>query len=251
MNLAGLSWRECFDLDARSRLTRAYTVASSVGECDPDEAGTGNRDYDTSYEYSPDGNLVSRTADGTSTDYTYPQSGGDRPHAPTEAGGDDYVWGPNGTLSERTVDGATEAFTWSPEGQLAGVSGPDGTDSYIYDAGGARLSRTTPEGRTLYIAGHEVTANLEGTQVTAVRSYAFGGAVVATRTSAGVDYLVTDQQGSVQASVAAGAADPGATASYAPFGAKRDSTGDFTTDRSWIGQVHDSSTELAYLNARL
>jgi uncharacterized secreted protein with C-terminal beta-propeller domain len=39
---------------------------------------------------------------------------------------------------------------------------------------------------------------MSGTTVTAVRSYSFNGSLVATRMSAGVEYLVTNERGSVE-----------------------------------------------------
>jgi len=147
------------------------------------------------------------------------------------------------------VAGATDTFTWDAERRLASVSGPQGTDSFVYDADGMRLMRTTPQGRTLFVAGQEITASLDGSSVTASRSYGFDGLSVATRTATGVHYLVTDQQGSVEASVPSGGTALLVTRAYAPYGQRR-SGGEFASDRGWLGQIEDDTSRLSYLNAR-
>jgi RHS repeat-associated protein len=119
----------------------------------------------------------------------------------------------------------------------------------VYDADGNRLLRATAEGRTLYLAGHEISASPDGSTVTATRSYSLADTLVATRTPAGVSYLLTDEQGSVEASVPSGATALQVTRAYAPYGQRR-SGGELATDRGWLGQVEDDRTRLSYLNAR-
>ena len=245
--LGSQSWRECYGHDTRLRLVSAYTTTAAV--CDGTLRGTGPQPYDHTYTYTADGNLKTRVEGPTTYLYTYPASGADRPHAPTAAGSASYGWNTNGNLTSRTVAGATDTFAWDVERRLASVSGPQGTDSFVYDADGARLLRTTAQGRTLYVAGHEITASLNGSTVTASRTYDFGGLPVATRTTTAVHYLLTDQQGSVEASVPSGAATPQVTRTYAPYGQQRSGSG-FVTDRGWIGQVEDDNSRLSYLNAR-
>jgi len=248
-NQNGAAWRECFGYDARSRLTAAYTVAAATA-CTGGQPGTGDRPYSHTYQYSPDGRLLARTENGTSTAYTYPAAGAARPHAPTRVGPDTYTWDLTGNLASRTVAGTTETFAWDAVGRLQSVSGPSGSSSYVYDPSGQRLLRRTPDGRaTLYAFGHEVTVTAAGAVVTAVRPYTFDGGVIATRTAAGVDYLVSDADGSVEMAVPAGGL-PAATRTYAPFGRTLTEAGDFATDRGFVGQFEDASTRLSYLNAR-
>jgi RHS repeat-associated protein len=234
--LNGQSWRECFGHDDRRRLTRAFTT---TGTCTAGAPGTGPNAYDHTYTLSADGNLTRRAESGTPVDYTYPAAGGTRPHAPTAVGGNTYAWNANGDLASRTVSGRTETLTWSPERLLLAA----GSSSFVYDADGKRLQRTTPAGTTRYIDGHEITGS------TAVRTYRFNDTPVAIRTTKGVEYLATDNQGSVQLTVPTGSVTPSHVRSYQPYGKPRgtDRTG---TDRGWIGQFEDSSTGLNYLNAR-
>ena len=246
----GQSWMECFGYDQRRRLTSAYTVAATA-TCAGGAPGTGDRPYTHQYTYSADGRLTARTENGTATAYTYPAPGAPRAHAPTRVGADTYSWDATGSLASRTVGGRTETFTWDAQHRLASVAGPSGTTSFVYDAAGQRLLRRAPDGRaTLYFAGHEVTANTGGSIVSAVRPYTFDGQLIATRTAAGVEYLVSDAAGSVEVAAPSGGAATSATRAYEPYGQVRAQTGDPATERGFLGQVEDSSTSLSYLNAR-
>lgn len=250
-NLNGAEWRECYQYDDRARLKTAFTVATSGSTtCSNGTPGTGSNPFNHSYTYSPDGNLELRSENGVPTDYIYGAVAGQPPHAPTTIGSDEYEWDDNGNLVERTVDGATETLVWDIEQRLASVSGPGGATSFVYDPDGQRILRTTPSGRTLYLADHEVTASTDGSIVSAVRSYTFEGEVVATRKPTGVDFLLSDTSGSVELSAPSGGVPTG-TRTYNPYGEVRNKVGGaFATDRGFVGQVEDSSTKLSYLNAR-
>lgn len=247
------SWKECYGYDNRARLTSTYTVASG-GTCDPANKGGGDQPFERSYTYSAGGRLTERKEDGVATAYTYPTQGAAsvRPHAPTKVGTQDYTWNSDGSLNTRTVAGGTETFTWDSEHLLSSIAAPSGTTSFVYDVGGNRLMRTAPDGsHTLYFAGHEVTANAAGTTVTAVRSYRFGGDLVATRSSTGVEYMVSGASGSTEASIAPSAAGLSGSRRYDPYGQARAKTGtSFQTEQGFVGQIEDASTGLSYLNAR-
>jgi RHS repeat-associated protein len=166
-------------------------------------------------------------------------------------GANHYVWDNAGNLKQRTVAGATENLTWNTEERLTSVTGPSGTTSFVYDVDGTRLLRKSPQATTLYFAGEEITVATGSSTATAVRSYSIGGRVVATRTPSGVSYLATGDDGSVEAALPSGAAAPSGTRTYKPYGQVRNKTGsDFATNRGFLGQVEDSSTQLSYLNAR-
>jgi RHS repeat-associated protein len=242
--LNGQSWRECYGHDDLRRLVRAYTT---TGTCAAGTPGTGTAPYNHTYRYGVDGNLTARIEGGTPVNYTYPAAGAAHPHAPTAVGGDTYTWAATGELATRTVNGQAETFSWTAERQLASITGA-GDSSFVYDADGQRVMRQTAAGRTLYIEGHEITAS--GSGVTATRSYTFGDSLVATRSSTGVEYLATDNQGSVQLAVPTAATAPSRVRAYLPYGKERSATGTAKTDRGWVGQFEDTSTGLAYLNAR-
>ena len=243
--LNGQSWRECYGHDDLRRLVRAYTT---TGTCAAGTPGTGTAPYNHTYRYGVDGNLTARVEGATTVSYTYPAAGAAHPHAPTGVGGDSYTWSATGELATRTVNGQAETFSWTAERQLATITGPAGDSSFVYDADGQRVMRQTAAGRTLYIEGHEITAT--GSGVTATRSYTFGDSLVATRGSTGVEYLATDNQGSVQLAVPTAATAPSRVRAYLPYGKQRSATGTAKTDRGFVGQFEDTSTGLAYLNAR-
>ncbi|MGW0808232.1 RHS repeat-associated core domain-containing protein [Nonomuraea sp. NPDC002799] len=246
--LNGAQSRECYDHDRRGRLIEAYTVTRSA-TCAAGARGTGDQPYSHSYRYSAAGRLTERVEQGVSTGYTYPAPGGPRPHAPTAVGGDAYQWDGKGNLSSRSVGGRTETFSWDVQGFLTSVDGPGGATSFVYDPSGQRLLRRTSTGATLYLPGHEVSAGTDGATVTAVRSYALDGGLVATRGPDGVDLVTSDVAGSVELAVLDGGT-PTATRAYDPYGKVRARTGDTATDRGFLGQIEDSTTKLSYLNAR-
>ena len=135
-----------------------------------------------------------------------------RPHAPTSVGTDTYEWDANGNLTGRTVAGKAETFTWDVEQRLTGIDGPAAADSsFVYDADGQRLVRKEGELTTLYLGAHEVTVDVSGMVTNAVRSYSFDGELIATRTPSGSDYVVTDEQGSVEMSMPGGGGMPAST----------------------------------------
>lgn len=253
-NVSAASWSECYQHDPRQRLTDAYTIAgaavSGSADCATAPRGGGPRPYVHEYAYTADGRFDARVEDGVETRYEYPAAGQPRAHAPTEISGDTYEWDDAGNLTARTVDGVTETFTWDAEQRLGSVERQGETTSFFYNPNGQRLLRRTPESTTLYWSGHEITANADGSQVTAIRTYAFNGETIATRSPAGVHYLATNESGSVEAAVTTPGQPPAAQRTFEPYGQVRDETGTFPTDRGFLGQIEDESTNLSYLNAR-
>jgi RHS repeat-associated protein len=239
--LGGQSWRECYGYDPRSRLTSAFTT---TGDCAAGARGTGPQPYDHRYSYSVDGNLTQRTEGSATVGYTYPS--GVRPHAPTRVGATTLSWNGHGALASRGTGGQAETFTWDAEHRLARVQGPGGDSRFVYDTDGQRLLRQEPGRTTFTFEGHEVSTTSGGVPA-AVRTYLFNDESIATRTPAGVQYLVHDDQRSVQASVAAGGSPVVRT--YLPYGKARQAAR-HATDRGWVGQVEDAATGLSYLNAR-
>jgi RHS repeat-associated protein len=261
----GKSWRECYVYDARHRLTNAFSTTRSLTCADADqpaERGTGDQPFQRTYAYHPDGRLHVRSdvinPDWEDLDvYEYPAAGADRPHAPTQvkdlyaASGDTYAWDANGNLAERTVDGATETFAWDALRRLSSVSGPSGTTSFVYAASGERLLRRAGGRSTLYWAGHEVTVAADGSVVKSTRPYSLDGELIAVRATTGVAYVDTDGSGSVEQAAASSSPRPTTTRLYDPYGDGRHQAGaELASDRGFVGQIEDSSTNLSYLGAR-
>ena len=114
----GLSWRECFGYDPRSRLRRR-TPSPPRRRAPPARRAPATGRTPTRTPTAPDGKLTARTENGVPTAYTYPAAGAARPHAPTRVGADTYTWDASGNLTARTVGGRSETFTWD-------VAGPAG-----------------------------------------------------------------------------------------------------------------------------
>jgi RHS repeat-associated protein len=132
--------QECFQYDARQRLTRAFTKQVSTGACN---AGTANPDshapvgapaYDQAWQYNSIGNITTRTdhKTGIASTYCYNTSGATsvRPHALSRvissgtcaSGGDIYGYNQNGSMTTRTVAGTTSTLGWEWTNRLAQVT---------------------------------------------------------------------------------------------------------------------------------
>jgi RHS repeat-associated protein len=261
------TWMDCYSYDDRQRLTKAYTT-SHADDCSAAAAGGGDGPYNHAYSYTDDGNITGRVEDGNTITYTYPAPGATsvRPHAPTRldfpGGGDDldYTWDANGQLLTRTRGGSTDTFGWDAERRLASIETRNATGSstasFTYDPDGQRLVRRNVERNVAYFEGHEVSVT-NGGHVTTVRTYTLDGAPIATRTASGgddpnkdqVEYLITDNQGSIELTARNSESSPVVDRTYNPYGEKRTGN-DAATNRGWIGQIEDHRTELSYLNAR-
>jgi RHS repeat-associated protein len=244
--LGSQSFRECFTYDARNQLTKAITRTATTTCASGTGAASGSLAYERNYTYGTDGNMLTRNNGGANTSYAYTDAA--HPHAPKTVGTSTYNWDANGYLASRTVSGQTDTLTWNAERRLESVTGTTGTSRYAYDPDGQRLYQELPNGtRTIYIPGHEITRT--GSTTVATRTYTFNDELIATRTPSSLHYTDTDHQNSLQASITAGASTPDQTQAYDPYGNKR-GTGTFDTKRGWIGEIGDTTTNLAYLNAR-
>lgn len=261
------TWMDCYTYDDLNRLTKAYST-THTGDCAISGAGGGDGPYNHAYSYSDDGNITQRVENGNTIAYTYPAGGATsvRPHAPTRldfpGGGDDmdYTWDANGHMATRVRGGTTETFVWDAERRLSSIETRNATGSstswFNYDTEGDRLTRQDVERNTAYLEGHEISVS-NGGKVTSVRTYNLEGAPIATRSASGgddptkdkVEYLIADNQGSVELSARNSESTPVIDRTYNPYGAKRTGN-DAITDRGWIGQIEDRRAEVNYLNNR-
>ncbi|WP_213455504.1 RHS repeat-associated core domain-containing protein [Rhizomonospora bruguierae] len=259
---------QCFDYDPLQRLSASWTTGAD--DCSGGVAaadGRGPDPFKQQYTYDSIGNLTSVTTGATSRAYTYPASGPDsvRPHAVTAIGADRYTYDASGVLTSRTVAGVASTYGYDPLDKLVSADTGGATTSFGYDADGNRLIRRDPTGRTLYLDDMEVRA---GATTTAVRYYSTAdGDLVGERTPAGVTWLFTDPQGSVQLAVddaataptagretttARVAADAVARQRYLPYGERRGGRDDITvTERGFLGKTEDPTTNLVALDNRM
>ncbi|MEV0171682.1 RHS repeat-associated core domain-containing protein [Streptomyces sp. NPDC050803] len=170
------------------------------------------------FTYDSAGQMDTRVAPGTTTDYD---------------------WTKLGRLSTVTT-------TKSSGSQLT---------RYTHDADGNLLVRTTPEETVASIGGMELRTT-DGTKVTATRYYTSGSSLVAMRTTQGtttangkLTYLLADTQASTQLTVDA---TTGTTTRrrYTPFGDERSGDLPTGTNNGFLGKTEDTSTGLSLLGAR-
>ncbi|MFG3705945.1 RHS repeat-associated core domain-containing protein [Micromonospora sp. NPDC047670] len=240
---------QCFGYDYLTRLTEAWTPAS--GKCGDTRSATalgGPAPYWHSFGYDKTGNRLSevRHAAGgdTTRAYSYPSAGSAQPHTlksvtttgPGESKTDTYTHDKAGNMLTRQG----QDLNWDAEGQLQSI----GDTSFLYDADGNRLIRRDPSGTTLYLGGLEIHRSTAGT-TTSTRYYGN----FAVRTSAGLNWLVSDHQGT--ANITIRASDLAVTRRYqTPFGQSRGATVSWPSERSFVGGTKDPSTGLVHLGAR-
>ena len=119
-------------------------------------------------------------------------------------------------------------------------------EQYGYDAGGARVKKTSGTTATYTFFAHyeeEVTNGV----TTAISHYSFGGLRIAVKRDSTLYHLHGDHLGSTSVTTA-GSVVEGSRAYY-PYGAQRSASGTLRTDRTFTGQKEDG-TGLLYYNAR-
>ncbi|MFJ4833823.1 RHS repeat domain-containing protein [Streptomyces sp. NPDC088747] len=270
--------QQCYTYDDLRRLTGAWTTAATTCTTTPQSDFSGADPYQNSYGYDSLGNLqsvttkVSAAGSTVSRDYHYPGYSADestytadtaRPHAVTSVvkssgGTDGYGYDSVGQLTSRTVSGVDTTLVWDALHRVSSVTQEkqtgDETSTYVHDAEGSVLLRTSPAENVLYLDGQEVHKTSTG--LTATRYYNAGGASLAMRTSntttnGKLTWLLSDTQASSQLTVQA---TDGTVQRrrYKPFGEQRGSTALAAgTDRGFLGKAEDDSTGLSLLGARM
>jgi RHS repeat-associated protein len=219
-------------------LNRLLTASSS-------NASSGGN-YLQTFTYDPVGNILSGPA-GT---YTY--GGGSAYTDPdavtkiTNGTSTTFAYDNNGNLTN-----ASSGFTyaWDYNNRLMNVYGAGATSTYGYDYAGERASVTNGTSTIYY---PETTYNVNGTSTITKNIYANGElvATIQNGTSTVMSYVSSDYIGSTNAvSNSSGALVE--NINYLPFGALRiDNMAGVNMPQKYIGQLHDASTGLNYLNAR-
>jgi RHS repeat-associated protein len=185
---------------------------------------------------------------------------GARPHAARAMGiTDTYAYDANGNMTVRREVSGTQAFVytqgWTVDNRLAIVVKSDVTGTILatttiaYDGDGARVKKSDPSGTTYYLGAVEVL--ITGTTQVTTSYYAFGGAMVAMRTTATatLTYLHGDHLGSTSLTTNAGGQKV-SEQRYKPYGEIRWSSGSamptdftFTSQRAgpanYVGSLTD------------
>ncbi|MFV2018368.1 polymorphic toxin-type HINT domain-containing protein [Micromonospora sp. LOL_023] len=184
-------------------------MASALSHCCPSGLG-GPAPYWLSWQYDVVGNRLQqvdhKSSGDVTTTYAYPAGGGSNAHrlssSTTGSTTRSYTYDDMGNTLTRPTDSAgSQSLTWDLEGRLASTTDASGTTSYLYDADGSRLIRRDATGKTLYLPGQEVRYTTATGTREVTRYYAHGGQVVASRTAAGLVWLVADHQGTHQTAI--------------------------------------------------
>jgi RHS repeat-associated protein len=154
------------------------------------------------------------------------------------------------TATRPTATAGTQTMTWDAERHAATAADSTGTTSYLYDAGGNRLIRRDPVGKTLYLPMQELRYNTGTGAETATRYYTYTDSTIAVRTAAGLTWLSSDQQGTSQIAMDA-VHQTAAIRRETPFGTIRATTGTWSAamDKGFVGGTNDN-TGLTHLGAR-
>jgi RHS repeat-associated protein len=237
----GVAQRECFGYDGLDRLTSAYTTNATTCPTTPAPVTFGSDPYSAAYTYDTLGDIQTATLGGTTKAYTYPATSlttGTHVHAAATVGGAAYDYDKNGALIHRPATVAQD-LTWNALHQLTAITGTGGS-TFVYDADGNRLLRTTGATTTLYLDSMELTAN--GGTVTATRYYG-----PAMRTPAGITLLLHNDQNSTTAAYDV-TAKTTTYQRYTPYGTHR-GTALTSTDHGFLDKTEDG-TGLVAMGAR-
>ena len=175
--------------------------------------------------------------------YSYGANGngtGAGAHQARSVGGQAYSYDANGNL----LSGGGRTYTWTPDNQPATITSGGVTESYAYNADGARVTRTRGSVTTVYLGGlleEDIAPSATRTH------YLFHGQMIAQRDGSGVIYLHSDHLGSISVATSA-SGDVVSRQEYLPWGDVRSGSVPQTT-LNFTGQRKDG-TGLLFYNVR-
>ncbi|MFZ2518730.1 MAG: hypothetical protein WA089_08510, partial [Anaerolineae bacterium] len=245
--------RQCFSYDGLDRLLSGFTTAA--GDNCTGYTSVGNGPYNETYSYTPNGNLVSKTGQGT---YSYgvaqagscPEGALVKKHAVVStSNGSSYCYDQNGNMRRRTIGGNTYTLTYDDENRLVSISGA-ATASYTYDADGARI-KSVMNGETVTTIGNLYEKKVVGGATTHTKYYYFNGQRVAVRVAGVLYWLLRDHLGSTTVTANGASGERTAELWYKPWGENRGTPYQTTpTTYRFTGQREDASIGLYFYNAR-
>ncbi|MFE4382600.1 ricin-type beta-trefoil lectin domain protein [Streptomyces cyaneofuscatus] len=154
---------------------------------------------------------------------------------------------PDGTDLQVYTCSTGTAQKWTPADKV----------SYVYDAGGNRILKSSAAGSTLYLSEVEVSTDPLGAPIQASRTYEQAGAPTVVRTSAQgssshrISVLLADPVGTATTAVQQSAGQPVTRRSFKPYGEKRTTAASWPNSRSYVGTgVDDTDTGLTNIGAR-
>lgn len=219
-----------YGYDNVHRMTFASTTAAS------------STPFRYQYAYDALGNITgSKLNTSATTTYSYAGTNYANPHAATSIGGVTHTYDNAGNL---TSDG-TWSHVWDYRNRLS-ASGSGATSTYAYDHTTDRVSLTENGTTTIYANRYFDTDGISNT----LSVFDPQGNLLASIGETGAaSYIYPDHLGSTNVT----ADENGGLTQvldYYPYGSERISSGGSATDRHYIGERRDESTNLNYLNAR-
>ena len=200
-----------------------------------------------SYTYDPAGNMLSKTAGGIKTNYTYNAA-----NQLVDDGTYKYTYDKIGNLVEKAGNGGLVQYAYNALNLLEKWTDGENTETYTYNAAGListvtnNDSLTTLTWDTLYGEGVVISAAENGT----VTDYTYGLERISASTGRARTEYVYDGRGSVIGEVTkAGLLSTAkvTTKAYTPFG---EQIGEAASGFGWNGEYYNATTGQAYLRAR-
>jgi RHS repeat-associated protein len=261
---------QCFTYTSQGQLSEAWTatddcVATPTTASDStvgDALGAAS-EYFESWTYNALGERTSQTAldpsTGTfaTTDYTYSSS---QPTALTGTsttgavtGSTSYAYNADGQQTTRDTSTGDQTLSWNNLGELTGATTTSTgaqVASYAYNPDGSLLSQTNGSTTTLYLPNEQITD--AGGTISGIRYYTLPGGTTAVRAGSGNDYsfeIASDQHGTNTLYLDYTAQDP-TWRQFDPYGNPRGASVTWIDNRTFLGDVTDTSTGLTDIGAR-
>ncbi|MEO8133023.1 MAG: RHS repeat-associated core domain-containing protein [Betaproteobacteria bacterium] len=204
-----------------------------------------------SYTYDGNGNRLSRTDSGGTSNATY-----DAQDRLTQSGSTTYVHTANGDRLGKTTAGNTTGYQHDTFGNLTGVTLPDATQiDYLLDGGQRRVGRKVNGALVqgfLYQDGLKPIAELDGANSVVSRFvYSTGVNVPAYMIKGGVTYrIVTDHLGSPRLVIDAATGNIAQRLDYDEFGKVVADSNPGFQPFGFAGGLYDAQTGLVHFGAR-
>ncbi|NMP21578.1 RHS repeat-associated core domain-containing protein [Sulfobacillus harzensis] len=193
-----------------------------------------------SWTYDANGNMLSKTANGTITNLSYNAA-----NEMTQNGSYTYTYDANGNL---TGSSAGLSLSYNAANQTTSITPAGGSADPMTYSGVGQANRLT-EGSNAYqtdVTGISAMTNSSGTDYfTRTPS----GQLISDRTPSGTYYYLLDAQGSV-VGLTNGSGTLVDSYTYEPYGGIQSQTQNVAQPFKWIGAVYDSATGLYHIGAR-
>jgi RHS repeat-associated protein len=184
--------------------------------------------------------------DGVSTTYTYDAA---YRLLSTTAGGDttNFTWDNNGNMLTK----GSLTFTWDPANRMVGLTNGATIASYHYNGDGVRVSRTVNGLTTTYLQDQSTGIPVVLREVTSgeITEYIYGSDLIQSNNGSLFTYYHTDGLGSTRL-LSNGIGIVTDQYSYDAFGSSRVHTGSSAQIYTFTGEQEDPETGLIFLRAR-